>query len=228
MRKFRKWQNEELDFLTKNYGKLHGDEIASHLGRKPGDIRNKAFRIGLKSNLHKLPKSKDIQDRINKTGVINVDPIGSVNKKIRFLCPFCSSVFTTTPHRVATNHTKSCGCVSLGSRTGGKYISGNFINHIKRGAKSRHLEYKLSNEFLDTLLEKQEFKCALTKEPLKYGYVNVIDYTASLDRINSSIGYIESNVQWLHKDVNLAKQKLSQEDFIELCRKVTENAEEKH
>lgn len=41
--------------------------------------------------------------------------------------------------------------------------------------------------------------------------------TASLDRIDSSKGYIEGNVQWLHKDINRLKINYSDEDLIQIC-----------
>lgn len=43
-----------------------------------------------------------------------------------------------------------------------------------------------------------------------------------LDRIDSSKGYIEGNVQWVHKDVNMMKQNYSQKYFIEMCKKIYE------
>jgi archaellum component FlaC len=46
----------------------------------------------------------------------------------------------------------------------------------------------------------------------------------SLDRIDSKLGYIEGNVQWLHKDVNYMKQEYSQEYYIDICKKVANNA----
>jgi len=42
----------------------------------------------------------------------------------------------------------------------------------------------------------------------------------SLDRIDSSKGYIKGNVQWIHKDVNIMKNKFNQEYFIEMCKLV--------
>lgn len=49
--------------------------------------------------------------------------------------------------------------------------------------------------------------------------------TASLDRINSSIGYTIDNVQWVHKKINMMKMDLSQEEFINYCRLVVKNNE---
>jgi hypothetical protein len=47
-----------------------------------------------------------------------------------------------------------------------------------------------------------------------------LDNTASLDRIDSSLGYVRGNVQWLHKDVNWMKNTLDQDRFIELCKAI--------
>ena len=44
--------------------------------------------------------------------------------------------------------------------------------------------------------------------------------TASLDRIDSSKGYVEGNVQWVHKMINMSKQQYSQEEFIDMCKAV--------
>jgi hypothetical protein len=41
--------------------------------------------------------------------------------------------------------------------------------------------------------------------------------TASADRIDSSRGYVEGNVQWVHKWINLMKLDHSQHDFISYC-----------
>jgi hypothetical protein len=42
--------------------------------------------------------------------------------------------------------------------------------------------------------------------------------TASLDRIDSSKGYVSGNVQWVHKDVNKMKSDFSHERFLQLVR----------
>lgn len=55
---------------------------------------------------------------------------------------------------------------------------------------------------------------------IKKGQSNI---TASLDRIDSSKGYVEGNVQWVHKDVNYIKQDLEESYFKKLCKLITEN-----
>lgn len=48
--------------------------------------------------------------------------------------------------------------------------------------------------------------------------------SASLDRIDSSRGYIPGNVQWVHKDVNLMKWELSEDEFKRWCALVFKHA----
>jgi len=149
-----------------------------------------------------------------------LEPLKGVNQKHKFECPYCKSIFVTTPTKVDCGHTKSCGCVAIGRRTGSEYFSGDFISRCKRGAKARNIIWELSHNDLDNIMKKQNFKCNLTNELLMYGYIPLNDYTASIDRIDSNKGYIKNNIQILHKNVNLAKQSLSQMEFITLCKKV--------
>jgi hypothetical protein len=48
--------------------------------------------------------------------------------------------------------------------------------------------------------------------------------TASLDRIDSLVGYIKGNVQWVHKDVNVSKMDFDESYFRQLCAAVTAHA----
>ena len=42
--------------------------------------------------------------------------------------------------------------------------------------------------------------------------------------MNSIKGYIEGNIQWVHKDINMTKQSLSSEEFIQLCKDVAKHS----
>jgi hypothetical protein len=41
--------------------------------------------------------------------------------------------------------------------------------------------------------------------------------------IDSSKGYIEGNIQWVHKDINNMKWDFTQEEFINYCKLVANN-----
>ena len=69
----------------------------------------------------------------------------------------------------------------------------------------------------------QGVKCALTDTPLVFAELqrNREDGNASLDRIESSRGYVRGNIQWVLKDINVAKSDMSQDQFVAMCKLVT-------
>ena len=105
-----------------------------------------------------------------------------------------------------------------------------YINRLKLSASDRNIYFsdKLNSEYLWKLLENQNFKCALTGENLKLNNDNYnYDFTElpiSLDRIDSTKSYEIGNVQWVLKQVNICKQILTNLEFIELCKKVVNYA----
>lgn len=114
-----------------------------------------------------------------------------------------------------TGRVKSCK--SCANRKYVGEISGYYFNHIKYDAKQRGLEFKLTKEYIWDLFLKQNKMCKYTGKLLVFGngYKERNNVrTASLDRINNKIGYIDGNVQWIHQIVNFMKQKLSEEEFF--------------
>lgn len=92
---------------------------------------------------------------------------------------------------------------------------------IKWNAKTRALEFSLTKQLLWELYQRQNGKCALSG--LLIGFANTSSEhtngktTASLDRIDSTIGYLPTNVQWVHKEINRMKGQLSDAEFKKLC-----------
>jgi len=76
------------------------------------------------------------------------------------------------------------------------------------------------------LFIKQNKKCALTGLDIKFGVRNdkitgtYEETTASLDRIDSSKGYVKGNIQWVHKDINIMKNDFNVDKFKKLCKMV--------
>lgn len=110
-------------------------------------------------------------------------------------------------------------------------ITKTYVNGMKRNAKARNVLWDLSIEFLWELYEKQNRKCALTGLDIHItsetthnsSRVNWDLMTASLDRKNSFIGYIENNVQWIHKKYNRFKNNYPQDEFISMCNLVAKH-----
>jgi len=131
-------------------------------------------------------------------------------------------------YAVTFGHTSSCGCGMYQYQKGYRNykskgygeILGRKWSGIRHNAKLRGIDFNISiedgwNQFL-----KQNRKCVYTGEKLHFRRTSY-DYeydTASLDRIDSSKGYVKGNIQWIHKNINEIKWNLGESRFIELCK----------
>lgn len=95
---------------------------------------------------------------------------------------------------------------------------------IKHGAVRRNIPFEVSLEFLWNLYEKQNRCCALTGVPItleakiKDCNVDWSFITASVDRIDSTKGYTQDNVWWVHKEVNRLKNNYSLQELLYWCK----------
>ena len=133
---------------------------------------------------------------------------------------------------VEKGQTPSCGC-SRKRRgkdhplfRGHEDISLRYWNRTKNNAKNRNIEFDVTIEQAWEQWEKQDKKCALSGLELMFMRSKGNNSTASLDRIDSSKGYILGNIQWLHKDINKMKSDFTDERFVEICQAVSRNKEE--
>jgi len=83
-------------------------------------------------------------------------------------------------------------------------IGQTYITTIKSSALKRGREFNITNEFLWNLYIQQKRKCALSGLDINFSCYSE-KQTASLDRIDSSKGYLADNVQWVHRDANYMK-----------------------
>jgi hypothetical protein len=126
---------------------------------------------------------------------------------------------------------KSCGCKKANfastsmrkrlERGGYAEIFASHWNAILRNAKRRKLDFTITAKYAWELFVKQNRKCALTGDLIEFSKnCDMSHGTASLDRIDSLKGYIEGNVQWVHKYVNTMKWDLSMNELLDICRKI--------
>lgn len=146
----------------------------------------------------------------------------------------CGNTCITRRDRVTTGlkPVGSCGCERNRDKWSGyKEISGSQWGSIKKGAVKRGIVFDVTIEEAWDLFEQQRRRCALTGIELAFNQVKSTPWyentTASLDRIDSSEGYVLGNIQWLHKDVNQMKWNLTTERLVELSRLIVENRIEK-
>ncbi len=95
------------------------------------------------------------------------------------------------------------------------------FRYYYRNAKRRTKDFDLTLEYLKELWEFQNGICPYTGISLILSeyttkHNNPI-YNASLDRIDSSKGYIKGNVQFISIAINYMKNAMSHDDTISLC-----------
>jgi hypothetical protein len=137
----------------------------------------------------------------------------------------CGNEQVVPCHRFEYKHSNGCQhCKIAGTGSylwrGVGEISGRLLSQIKNSAKVRKIEHDVSGDYLWELFLKQGRKCALTGEELVFDSSHFDKNTASLDRIDSSKGYVEGNVMWVHKHINLMKHVFDLDYFVDLCGKI--------
>jgi hypothetical protein len=141
----------------------------------------------------------------------------------------CGEMRITTKSHLEKGEMKSCGCRrkrNINSRSytwkGYGELPQKYFGNLKHHAiVLRNIPFHLTIEECWELFLKQDRKCALSGEPLFFKTVDKISNgTASLDRIDSSKGYTIDNVQWVHKELNWMKHKLSQSSFLDWIKKI--------
>lgn len=152
--------------------------------------------------------------------IVQINSQGGASVKVKCECGTESFVSCL---RLLRGESSGCPCKLSGYKNfhwkGTKNISGRYLNTIKKSAINRNKEWAVTDEYLQKLLEQQEFKCALSGYPIEFSHKS-IKHTASLDRIDNSKGYVIGNVQWVHKNINIMKHIFSNNEFIQLCKVV--------
>lgn len=91
-----------------------------------------------------------------------------------------------------------------------EFIPPFLMNNLKIGAETRGLEMKIGYaEIWDTFIL-QNRKCALTGWDITFAKTHHKN-TASVDRIDSRLGYTKNNIQIVHKLINVLKQNYDEE-----------------
>lgn len=176
-----------------------------------------------------LQRKNLIGQRFGRLVVIQQIPKKTKSYNARWwLCKCdCGNFTETITHSLTNGSTFTCGCSRFGENShqwkGYKCISGKFWSLLKHSAQRRHIKVEISKEYAYSVLEKQKFTCALTGVPIQI-HVRNKSNSASIDRIDSTKGYVNNNIQWVHKRVNKMKMEYDQKEFIDWCKKVVEHS----
>jgi hypothetical protein len=129
--------------------------------------------------------------------------------------------------------TQSCGCYKnelLSARTwqGYEEISGVYWGRLKTDAVKRGVAWEISVEDAWRLFLFQGRQCPMSGQSLHFERnfkKNGKNQTASLDRIDSNLGYVIGNIQWVHKSINVLKWDWNIDELHDMCEKVLSKKE---
>ena len=167
-------------------------------------------------------------------------PNNTHNTQWKCICD-CGQETIATTGKLNYGVKQSCGCLvghNLKPKFGKDHhcwrgyeeILGAIWYRIIHSAKKRNHEVGITIKEAWDLFVKQDRKCAISGVELHFAK-NSKELllglnTASLDRIDSNRGYITSNIQWVHVNVNYMKQEFGQSKLLEWCKTITRHQQE--
>lgn len=144
-------------------------------------------------------------------------------------CPGCGkeqSYGRIDHYRSAVKNDWECGSCAQSKKKNIKWHEGirlSWWHKTEKSAIYRGLCFEITPDLIWEIYLAQDKKCALTGIDISWAEIGQ-GHTASIDRIDSSVGYVDGNVWLLHKDVNMMKQSFQLEDFIAYCKLIAQNA----
>ncbi len=236
MRNFEKIDNNELQAAIKESSSFR--ELSKRLGL--GNSSSKDFNDFVRKSgfciahfTKSYPGNTKYKGSIGKTfNYLTVNSIEQINKNIRpnyyanCTCK-CGNEIQVLMASIRNGLTKSCGCIRSDlALEKFRYLRENLpqnrFTEIKRNAKSRGYEFSVSIEYLRKLFLIQNKQCYFTGIELLFGPADIhTETTASVDRIDNRKGYIEGNVQWVHKDINKMRGEMPVDTFIKACKLIS-------
>ena len=121
-------------------------------------------------------------------------------------------------------------CKACAKRTGNAHpcwqgcgeLSKNMFNTYRHHAANIGVEFAITIEEAWAKYEEQGGRCALSGRELRMPktFKGQNKRTASLDRVDSTKGYVSGNIQWVHRDLNWLKKNVDNDEFIRICHEV--------
>lgn len=148
----------------------------------------------------------------------------------------CSCGFVASRRAGQLVHRRSSSCRTCSAKEreanrspywkGLENISCQYLTRLKY----RNKLVQISMQDLVEQWKKQEGRCIYTNMPLSLVYKDTCwnKSTASIDRIDSTKGYMKDNIQWVHKRINTMKSDMTESEFLNFCALTTTNVKVEH
>jgi hypothetical protein len=221
--------------VASEYSTTTNPDLAVKYGVKLSWLESFAAKSGLRKagNL----KHRDLQPG-EKVGDLEVlrktDKRHKNNIMYKCRCS-CGAEFLVRSTNLRREITTSCSSCATRKHLGGNHhrrggcgpIGGSIWSKIRVHAHERGIVFAITVEEAVALYENQQRRCALTGLPIEFPtrFKEVNGGTASLDRVDSSLGYTIDNVRWVHKAINMMRNKMTDDEFYGFCKAVVDHRE---
>jgi hypothetical protein len=169
-----------------------------------------------------------IKNLVGKTfGRLKVIQLAGVKHECLWKCICeCGQEKILSTGVLTSGHTKSCGCLMYQYNKGSSNykwkgfgeISARLWYRYKNNARIRNIKFSITGREAWEQFVKQNGRCALTGDEISFGsFSSDSSGTASLDRIDSKVGYTVNNIHWVHKTINDMKWDMALKEFFEWC-----------
>jgi hypothetical protein len=140
----------------------------------------------------------------------------------------CGNTKTVQGTLLRSGNTRSCGCLykdaGAAKRIPDYYgLVNQVILQYKRHARDRGIDWLLERDFVDAIIRKRCYYCGVTAGNLKKTKNDKVGFAHNgIDRVDSSMPYIEGNVVPCCGVCNKAKGTRSKEEFLSWAKKIAE------
>ena len=142
------------------------------------------------------------------------------------VCITCLRELPLEGFRSTRNVCKECRSAQImDNKSSSPYL---YIKGLFRSLKysRKEFDWEITCEYVETLWDKQEGKCALSGVFLTWqAGEGRQDFNVSIDRKDPNKGYIIGNIQLVAQRVNIMKHTLGDSEFYWWCKNITHNKE---
>lgn len=189
----------------------------------------------------RIEKNNLVGQVFNRLTVISREPNRHAGDraKIRYSCScVCGNTVSVLKERLVAGHTKSCGCLQrekaaingkIGKLPFGEKPKNDIYSNYRNSAKVRGYLFQLSKSNFFKIIKENCFYCDSPPSNIRTNGKDITDYYiySGIDRIDSSIGYVSSNIVSCCATCNYAKSQLTQAQFYKWAEGLANNLTKK-